>query len=189
MELDEVEDCGCRRRNMKHVQTLLSDQLGSSFQLSETSPGSWRTRQLATLTLRVNVPGDYRQGRKRRIDAHVFLAGNQHIAGETVVSNSTFIKSSCSQLSEPAQFVTRRFDHEMWWRRSALYLCGIKARSGASKRTVPYATPLIRATRCREPSCRQPRSRGLRSCPAIRSCQPWHLSVQDHAPELRKRQA
>jgi hypothetical protein len=60
-------------------------------------------------------PRRYRQGRKRRIDAHVFLAGNQHIAGETVVSNSTFIKSSCSQLSEPAQFVTRRFDHEMWW--------------------------------------------------------------------------
>src|SRR4051794_15098510 len=33
------------------------------------------------------------------------------------------------------QFVTRRFGRAMWWRRSALYLCGMKARSGASKQT------------------------------------------------------
>src|SRR3954471_14019924 len=45
------------------------------------------------------------------------------------------------------QFVTRRFGRAMWWRRSALYLCGMKARSGAAKQTVPYAIPPIRATR------------------------------------------
>src|SRR3954454_16051025 len=48
-----------------------------------------------------------------------------------------------------AQFVTRRFGRGIWWRRSALYLCGMKARSGASKQATPYAIPHIRATRCR----------------------------------------
>jgi hypothetical protein len=47
------------------------------------------------------------------------------------------------------QFVTRRFGRAMWWRRSALYLCGMTARSGASKQAHPYAIPHIRATRCR----------------------------------------
>src|SRR3954447_12897714 len=46
------------------------------------------------------------------------------------------------------QFVTRRFGRGIWWRRSALYLCGMKARSGASKQATPYAIPHIRATRC-----------------------------------------
>src|SRR3954462_1746601 len=46
------------------------------------------------------------------------------------------------------QFVTRRFGRAMWWRRSALYLCGMKARPGASKQAAPYAIPPIRATRC-----------------------------------------
>src|SRR3954463_1200893 len=46
-----------------------------------------------------------------------------------------------------AQFVTRRFGRGIWWRRSALYLCGMKARSGAAYQTVPYAIPPIRATR------------------------------------------
>jgi hypothetical protein len=35
----------------------------------------------------------------------------------------------------------------MWWRRLALYLCGMKAGSGAAKQTVPYAIPHIPATR------------------------------------------
>jgi hypothetical protein len=33
------------------------------------------------------------------------------------------------------------------WRRSALYLCGMKARSGASKQIASYAIRHIRATR------------------------------------------
>src|SRR4051812_28625187 len=36
----------------------------------------------------------------------------------------------------------------MWWRRSALYLCGMTARSRASKQAASYAIPPIRATRC-----------------------------------------
>src|ERR687897_609990 len=46
------------------------------------------------------------------------------------------------------QFVTRRFDRGIWWRWSALYLCGMKARSGASKQIASYAIRHIRATRC-----------------------------------------
>jgi hypothetical protein len=46
-----------------------------------------------------------------------------------------------------AQFVTRRFGRGIWWRRSALYLCGMKARSGASKQIASYAIRHIRATR------------------------------------------
>src|SRR3954462_8709408 len=49
-----------------------------------------------------------------------------------------------------AQFVTRRFGRGIWWRRSALYLCGMKARSGAVKQTVPYAIRHICATRWRQ---------------------------------------
>jgi hypothetical protein len=37
----------------------------------------------------------------------------------------------------------------MWWRRSALYLCGMTARSRASKQAASYAIPPIRATRWR----------------------------------------
>nr|WP_245613303.1 transposase [Skermanella stibiiresistens] len=40
-----------------------------------------------------------------------------------------------------AQFVTRRFDCGMWWRRAALALCGMKAGSGASKQGAPYDIP------------------------------------------------
>src|SRR3954451_3050367 len=54
-----------------------------------------------------------------------------------------------SALLYAAQFVTRRFGRGIWWRRSALYLCGMKARSGASKQATPYAIPHIRATRWR----------------------------------------
>src|SRR3954454_4596796 len=46
------------------------------------------------------------------------------------------------------QFVTRRFGRAMWWRRSALYLCGMTARSRASQQAASYAIPPIRATRC-----------------------------------------
>src|SRR3954462_15823940 len=55
-----------------------------------------------------------------------------------------------------AQFVTRRFGRGMWWRRSALYLCGMTARSGASKQADPYAIPHIRATRYLEVPVAEP---------------------------------
>src|SRR3954447_19992321 len=45
------------------------------------------------------------------------------------------------------QFVTRRFGRGIWWRRSALYLCGMKAKPGAALQTAPYAIPPICATR------------------------------------------
>src|SRR3954463_10510028 len=80
------------------------------------------------------------------IDVAVGQEGGDDPAGHRVKANVQFAPGTpllvpCFSTSTPPSFsLTRRFGCGIWWRRSALALCGMKARSDRQEQPLP--TPI-----------------------------------------------